>query len=156
LRYPIFNTFNTGESPALCAEDPNNSNTFGRKEGSMRLILLNIPRFEPRALSPRTRCSIVASRMYGRYHGRLVVYPGCIGRLHTQGGVYLPYPPGGHIQPCTPLPYSPGRHIQPCTPYVHPWDTLCTPWIPYVPLGYPMYTLVYLRLREINPGIPPS
>ena len=103
----------------------------------MRLILLIIPGLEPRLSRRCTGCSIVASCMYGVYRGRLVVYPGVYRRLHIQGGVYLPYPPGRHIQPYTPYHTHQGGIYS----LVHPMYTPGIPTTLCTPLGYPMYTL---------------
>ena len=139
MRYPIFHTFMTGESLALCAEFPLNSHTFESPEASLRLILLIIPRLEPRLSHRCTRCSIVASRMYGRYTGRLVVYPGVYREATYPGWCISSIPTREAYTALYTFPYPPGRHIQPCTPYVHP--------------GIPMYTLVY---PIYTLGIPPS
>jgi len=52
--YPIFHPFPPGESRELCAEYSSIRHTFGKRRSSMRLIVNNILRLEPRALSPAT------------------------------------------------------------------------------------------------------
>ena len=99
--YPIVVNYSPGEAEQQCAELHNNQHTFGRREASMRLIVLLISRLEPRASSSRTpgRCTHSTVRPgavwlpgytregTGRHSREGVVYPpgypGIVGRIPT-------------------------------------------------------------------------
>jgi len=152
-RYPIFHTFNTGESRDVCAEVPNSHHTLGRTGSTMRLRTQTILRTEPRASSLGDGCTSMLTVVP-------VVNMGCTGC--TQGVhrvVYtrvasLPTYHGGYIHRVASLPtYHPGtvgrhigrdthpgtvgRHIDGYTPPGTPW-VYTTCYTPY--LVHPGYT----------------
>ena len=126
LRLSDLYPFSPREREQLCAFSPTNSHTFGRREGSLRLIPSLIPRLEPRVSSPRSA------------HGGDSVPGSTVGGQCAQ--VYLGrYGRGAYTTLGIP-PSRAGRHIPPWVylslGYIHTYTTLGKP-LPRV------YTLPY-------------
>ena len=159
MSHPIFTPDLTGEPEQLCAELSSTLHTFGRLEVSMRLIVLIIPKGEPRA--PH-RPAVPHPSSYRPDGMSSVVYPGMYTRAYTPG--YYTHQGTGHIHRVSLLlPYHPGYpscshttlgiYLPWCTysryipTMVHIQQVYSSPVVPQGVLLPPLYLRVYYTYR---------